>query len=65
MTNLLINTFIKDKTNKNSPSVRENYGKLAGSVGIVSNIILFAAKLFAGIISGSISITADAANNLW
>jgi len=64
MTNLLINTFIKDKTNKNSPSVRESYGKLAGSVGIVSNIILFAAKLFAGIISGSISITADAANNL-
>jgi len=64
MTQFLINIFIKDKTNTDSPSVRGNYGKLAGTVGIISNILLFAAKLFAGIISGSISITADAVNNL-
>ena len=64
MTPLLINIFIKDKTNTDSPAVRGRYGKLAGLVGIVVNIFLFAAKLFAGIISGSISITADAMNNL-
>ena len=64
MTQLLINIFIKDNKNINNASVRGNYGKLAGIVGIVSNILLFALKIFAGIISGSISITADAMNNL-
>ena len=64
MTQLLINIFIKDKTNTDSPAVRGNYGKLAGAVGIINNIFLFAAKLFAGLISGSISIIADAVNNL-
>jgi len=64
MTQLLINIFIKDKENINSPAVRGNYGKLAGVVGIISNALLFTAKLFAGIMTGSISITADAVNNL-
>ena len=63
MTNLLINTFIKDK-NINSGAARGNYGKLAGAVGIVCNVILFALKLFVGLMSGSISIMADAMNNL-
>ncbi len=37
---------------------------LSGIVGIVLNIILFAAKYFAGVLSNSIAITADAFNNL-
>ena len=64
MTQLLIRLFIKDNQNTHNPAVREDYGKLAGIVGIISNLILFAAKIFAGIISGSVSITADAVNNL-
>lgn len=43
---------------------RSAYGKLCGLVGIFLNIVLFAIKFFAGIISNSIAITADAFNNL-
>ncbi len=57
MTNLLIKIFIKDKT-------RTAYGKLSGWVGIVCNLMLCALKFTAGLLAGSISITADAANNL-
>ena len=64
MTQFLINIFIKNKADTESSVVRGNYGKLAGIVGIIINIFLFGIKLFAGIISGSISITADAVNNL-
>ena len=64
MTQLLIRFFVKDNQNIHNPAVREEYGKLAGLVGIISNLLLFAAKIFAGIISGSLSITADAVNNL-
>lgn len=44
--------------------VRESYGKLAGIVGIVANLVLFAGKITSGILLGSISVTADAVNNL-
>ena len=43
---------------------RSAYGKLCGIVGIVLNLLLFAGKFFAGLLSGSIAITADAFNNL-
>ncbi len=43
---------------------RTQIGKFASVIGILCNMILFAGKLFAGIISGSLSITADAINNL-
>ncbi len=43
---------------------RSAYGKLCGVVGIVLNIILFAGKFLAGVLSNSIAITADAFNNL-
>lgn len=43
---------------------RQKYGTLTGVVGICSNLFLFGVKLFAGIISSSISIIADAFNNL-
>lgn len=64
MTNLLSRLFIKNHQNYDDPAVRSAYGKLAGIVGIVCNLLLFAAKLTVGLISGSVSITADAVNNL-
>lgn len=56
--------FIKDYKNTESPSVRQAYGILCGSVGIGLNFLLFLGKLFSGFLSGSIAITADAFNNL-
>ena len=44
--------------------VRSAYGKAASFVGIGSNVVLFIGKLIVGTISGSVAITADAANNL-
>ena len=64
MTKLLLRLFIKDYQNTEDPAVRGACGKLAGSVGIVCNLLLFAGKLLAGTLSGSVSITADAVNNL-
>ncbi len=64
MTNLLIRIFIKDHKNVKDPAVRTNYGYLGSFMGIVLNILLFAGKLLAGLISSSISIMADAFNNL-
>lgn len=64
MKNLLIKLFIKNSDNTNDLSVRTAYGMLSGFVGIVINIILTVAKFIIGSVSGSISITADAVNNL-
>jgi len=62
--NLLAKLFIKDHKNVESPKVRNAYGSLCGILGILLNIMLFAVKLFAGLISGSISVMSDAFNNL-
>ena len=64
MTALLVKLFVKDSQNVKSIKVRERYGVLSGVVGIISNAMLFGLKLFLGIISGSISVMADAFNNL-
>ena len=64
MVSLLINIFIRDKEEVKSPKVRQQYGMLCGLVGIILNILLFLGKFAAGIMSRSISITADAFNNL-
>ena len=64
MINFLFKKFIKDWENVRNPKVRDSYGKLAGVVGIVSNVILCAMKMLVGLISGSIAIVADAVNNL-
>ncbi|MEG1886838.1 MAG: cation diffusion facilitator family transporter [Oscillospiraceae bacterium] len=64
MTNLLIRLFVKNNQNKKDNSVREGYGRLGGMVGIFCNLFLFALKLTAGLLSGSVSIMADAFNNL-
>ena len=47
-----------------SPCDRARIGALSGTVGILCNLLLAAAKLFAGILTGAVSITADALNNL-
>ena len=44
--------------------VRSAYGKAASLVGIGCNVLLFAGKLVAGLLSGSVAIMADAVNNL-
>ena len=46
------------------PAVRESYGKFAGIIGILSNVLLCTAKILVGAISGSIAIIADGVNNL-
>lgn len=56
--------FIKDYVNVTAPSVRRAYGILCGAVGILLNVILFGLKFGAGTLTNSISITADAFNNL-
>lgn len=64
MTKLIIRLFIKDADNLSNPAVRTKYGVVSSSVGIVCNIFLAALKFILGIISNSIAVTADAANNL-
>lgn len=63
MTKLLWKLFIKDGE-PSEPRVRSAVGRLSGIVGIVCNLILFGGKLAIGTLSGSVSITADAMNNL-
>ena len=64
MVNFLVKMFIKDSENVTDPDVREKYGTLAGILGIVLNGLLFVAKYIAGVLAGSIAVTADAFNNL-
>lgn len=64
MLTFLASLFIQDHKNYKSVSVRQAYGVLSGAVGIGLNILLFIGKWIAGMISGSIAITADAFNNL-
>ena len=60
----LAKIFIKDYQQFSEPKVRQAYGMLCGTVGICLNICLFIGKFVAGTVSKSISITADAFNNL-
>lgn len=64
MISLLTKLFIKDSSDTSSPAVRNAYGTLCGIMGIILNILLFSIKLIAGLLSGAISIMADAFNNL-
>lgn len=64
MSNLLVKLFIKNSENIKDNDVREKYGFLGSVVGIIVNIILSAGKYAIGVISHSVSITADAINNL-
>lgn len=64
MVTILINLLIQNKEDVKNPKVRQQYGMICGLVGIALNILLFVGKFAAGAISHSISITADAFNNL-
>ncbi len=64
MITFLAGLFIKDYDNTSSPRVRQAYGILCGAAGIGLNLLLFAGKFLAGMLSNSIAITADAFNNL-
>ncbi|WP_349944508.1 cation diffusion facilitator family transporter [Lacrimispora sp. BS-2] len=64
MTDFLVRTFVKDYKNTEDTQVRTRYGLMASIVGICCNILLFGAKLFVGMLVGSISVMADAFNNL-
>ena len=64
MTNWLLRTFIKNSDHSEDPKVRAAIGILSGIVGIVCNVLLCGGKLAVGIATGSVSITADAMNNL-
>ena len=61
---LLVKLFVKDSDNCDNPKVRTAYGNLSGVCGIILNLLLFGGKLFAGIVSASVSVIADALNNL-
>lgn len=64
MGELLARVFIKNREKYDDPAVRASYGKLCGVVGVVCNVLLFLLKYIAGTLCGSVSITADAVNNL-
>ena len=56
--------FVKEYKNTENPEVRERYGTLGGGVGIICNLILFIIKFSLGLLSGAVSVIADAFNNL-
>lgn len=60
----LCRRFIKDSDNTADPKVRLAYGRLAGIVGIVCNLLLCGFKMLAGLLAGSLAMIADAFNNL-
>ena len=64
MTQLLMKLFLKEPYDPQKPTFRSACGKLAGIVGIACNVLLFLLKLLAGLLSGSVSVMADAINNL-
>ena len=64
MTKALIRLFVHDAENTRDARVRERYGVLSGAVGIACNVFLFLLKVVIGLVTGSISIAADAFNNL-
>lgn len=64
MTELLVKLFIKNNDNVQDKKVRTSYGLLSGIVGIVCNVILFVVKLVVGVLIKSVSVMADAFNNL-
>lgn len=64
ITDYLIKTFVKDNEKVDNIKVRNAYGNLAGAVGIIVNVLLFAIKLSVGLLAGSVAVMADAFNNL-
>lgn len=64
MTQILLRLFVRNRENTQDPKVRSAIGSLSGIVGIGCNLLLFLLKLLVGTLAASVSITADAMNNL-
>ena len=64
MTEFLVKRFVKNYQDTDDLQVRTAYGVLSSLVGICCNVLLFAAKVVIGMVMNSISVTADAFNNL-
>ena len=64
LTKWLVKTFVKRPEDTDDERLRYTYGRLAGAAGLTANVLLFAAKLAIGALSGSVAILADAFNNL-
>lgn len=64
MIKLLAKIFIRKRNELSETDMRSKYGVIAGALGIFNNLILFSAKIVIGILSGAVSIVADALNNL-
>ncbi len=64
MIELIARRLIPNHQSTEDGEVRRAYGFLCGAAGILLNFLLFCAKALAGLLSGSIAITADAFNNL-
>ncbi len=64
MIRLLIKRFVRDHQNLSDRSVRESYGTLAGTLGVVCNVFLFALKMAIGLLTNSVAVISDAFNNL-
>ncbi len=64
MTAWLLKTFVKTPDRVTDPDVRAAYGTLASVTGVAVNLLLAAGKFLMGMLSGSLAIMADAANNL-
>ena len=64
MTNLLLKLFVPNGAEATDPKVRSRVGSLSGAVGIGCNLLLFLCKIVLGTLSGAVSVTADALNNL-
>ena len=64
MFEFLCKTFIKDYQNTEDSEVRERYGSVFSLFSVFCNILMVVMKLIISYISNSISIRADALNNL-
>ena len=64
MIRFLTKLILPQRADPADPAVRARVGKRSGILGILANVLLFAGKLVIGTVSGSVSITADAMNNL-
>ena len=62
--NLIAKWILPKNADPSDPKVRSKAGQRCGALGIFANVLLFAGKLLAGTLSGSVAITADAMNNL-
>ena len=59
MTSLLLKIFVKNYKQTEDKAVREKYGVLGGTVGIVCNLLLSLVKIILGAVSGSVSLVAE------